>query len=36
MAKLDFFAKKFQISEFHPGFLFIKKGNGVSSMFCKC
>ena len=30
--KINFSLKKFQISEFHPVFLLIKKGNGVSNM----
>ena len=30
--KNNFFAKKFQISEFHPVFFLVKKGNGVSNM----
>ena len=34
-AKIDFFAKKDPNIGISPGFLHIKKGNGVSNMFCK-
>ena len=33
-AKIEFCAKKFQISEFHFFFL-LKEGNGISNIYCK-
>ena len=34
-SKIDFFAKEVPNIGISPGFLLIKKGSGVSNMFCK-